>query len=356
MRTLFAWWGMAVLLVVSACGGGNTAVSLSAGNGVGVGNVAAGAGRIVALPADTANDVLNRLNDRGLAAGFRLGADRAIDLPLTVSDTNAALASDTRFFGSDQADWRLLRTASVNRDGVMAGHGIVGGNHLAWLWNGTPATRRAVPDGVSIAAVVGPSDTGSIAASVFDPATEEQQILLWQASGSRSSIYRSVGAKAGMSLFGMASNGWIGGVERDGILLTPKIYNGSWRALPIDVIECQCDAVALNTRGQVLMTPRGGLGGDPRGYLVSTRGITLLPRPDPGARYAGLNDLGDVAGTADSGPFVILDGVLHDLNTYAGSARFGWRLRTAVAINNQRQVLGIGDWQGQARWYRLDLR
>ncbi len=351
MRTLFVCLGTAALLSVAACGGGGTAINVSAGNAAG-----GGSRTIVALPASPATDTLNRLNDRGHASGFQPTADPAIDLPLTVSGANAALASDANFFGGDRPDWRLLRTASSNGEGVMAGHGIAGGVAFAWLWNGTPASRREVPAGYSIGAVAGPSDSGSLAASVFDPATEAQEVLLWQANGSRSSIFRVTGVKAGMSLFGMASNGWIGGVERDGILLTPKIYDGSWRALPIDVIECQCDAVALNARGQVLMTPRGGLGGDPRGYLVSTRGVTLLPRPDPGARYAGLNDLGDVVGTADSGPFVIIDGIVQDLNAYAGSASAGWRLRTAVSINNQRQVLGIGDWQGQSRWYRLALR
>lgn len=311
------------------------------------------AAMVVALPADPGATTLNRLNGRGHASGVQTTASEAIQRPVTVSPVGVALASNANFFGGDEGNWSQLRAASSNNGGMMAGHGIVGGTHLAWLWDGTPAVRLSVPGGYSITAVVGPSDTGSLAATTYNPATAEQEVLLWQPNGSRSSIYKIVPVKAGIFLFGMAGNGWIGGVERDGILMTPKIYDGSWRALPIDAIACQCDAVRINTRGQVLMTPRDDSG---RGYLVSAGGATLLPRPDPAARYADLNDLGDVVGTAAAGPFVILDGVVQELNAYAGSAALGWRFDTAVAINNQRQVLGVGQWQGQTRWYRLNLR
>lgn len=373
MKTTFLLHGMVWLaaLAMSACGGGGGGTSVMASSGGNTapppatgspGNTGSGtdgsggtgtAAMVVALPVSQSGTILDRLNGRGHASGYQPTATEAVQRPVTVSATGVALASNANFFGGDEGSWSLLRTASSNNGGMMAGHGIVNGTHLAWLWDGTPAVRLSVPAGYTINTVVGPSDTGSLAASTYNPATFEQEVLLWQPNGSRSSIYRIIPVKAGIFLFGMASNGLIGGVERDGILLTPKIYDGSWRPLPIDTGVCQCDAVRINARGQVLMTPRDDAA---RGYLVNTSGATLLPRPDPGARYADLNDLGDVVGTGSSGPFVILDGVVQELNAYAGSAALGWRFDTAVAINNQRQVLGVGQWQGQSRWYRLNLR
>lgn len=344
---------MVLLLLLSACGGSSTENSFAAGNSPGSAPVPA---RVLALPVGADTAVLTELSDGGLASGFRRGPSDAMHVPLTVSEAGEAVASAANFFGADQARWSLIRTAAINLDGVMAGHGVADGSHFAWRWDGRPAIRLSAPEGYTISETVGPSAIGSVAATAFDPATEMQEVLLWEPNGSRSSIFRTVPVKAGMSLFGMAGNGWIGGVERDGILLTPKIYDGFWRPLPIDLLECRCEPARLNVRGEVLMTPRRDLGGDPRGYLLSVRGVTLLPRPDPGASYQGLNDLGDVVGTADSGPFVILAGIVHELNAYSGAAQLGWHLRTAVAINNRRQVLGLGEWQGQLRWYRLDLR
>jgi hypothetical protein len=350
--TLFLRWMMVLAALTISIYGGNGGGSLVYAASGGTGTTA----MVVALPVSHNAAILNRLNDRGHASGYQPTRVEAIQRPITVSATGAARASNANFFGGDEGRWSLLRTASSNNGGMMAGYGIVNGNHLAWLWNGTPAVRLPVPSGSSIDTVVGPSDTGSLAASTYNPATFEQEILLWQPNGSRSSIYRIIPVKAGIFLFGMASNGWIGGVARDGPMLTPKIYDGTWRPLPIDAGTCQCDAVRINARGQVLMTPRDDAAGMARGYLVTTNGSTLLPRPDPGARYQDLNDLGDVVGNADSGPFVILDGIVHELNAYAGSAALGWRFTTVVAINNQRQVLGVGQWQGQTRWYRLNLR
>lgn len=350
---LFQGMVLLVMLSITGCGGGGggegQSVTLSSdSNGSGTTTAA----MVIALPVSQSTTVLNRLNNRGHASGYQAASDR-IQLPVTVSATGTALASNANFFDGDQNNWSDLHAASSNNGGKMAGHGVVAGTHLAWLWDGTPAVRLSVPVGHTISTVVGPSDSGSLAASTYNTATYEQEVLLWQPNGSRSSIYRIIPVKAGIFLFGMASNGWIGGVERDGPMLTPKIYDGSWRPLPIDTGTCQCDAVRLNARGQVLLTPRADTG---RGYLATYGGATLLPRPDPAARYADLNDLGDVVGNSGSGPFVILDGIAHELNAYTGSAALGWRFDTAVAINNQRQVLGVGQWQGQTRWYRLSLR
>ncbi len=311
---------------------------------------------VTALPVSYSGTLLDHLGDAGRATGQRLANGGGFRLPLSVAPSEVMVASERNFFGSDRRAWALLSTTSANRRGVVGGHAVISGRHVAWTWSGTPAIRYAVPAGYTIKTVVGPSDDGDIAADTYNPATYEQEILLWQANGSRSSLYRIVPVKAGMQLFGMASNGIVGTIERDGILLTPRLYDGQWHALPFDYLNCQCEARRVNARGQVLISPLPDLGGNPYGYLVTRSGATLLPRADPHTRYADLNDLGDVVGNSGGRPIVILDGVLHDLNAYANSAATGWQFLTAVAINGRRQVLGAGIWQGQTRWYRLNLR
>lgn len=316
----------------------------------------ASAAMVTALPLSYTGTLLDHLSDPGRATGIRLANASGLALPVSVSPADVVMASERNFFGNDRRRWTLLRTTSANPLGVLGGHAVVSGRHIAWSWNGTPAIRYAVPAGYTIKTVVGPSDDGILVADTYNPATYEQEILSWQTNGGRTSLYRIVQVKSGLQLFGMASNGLIGAIERDGILLTPKLYDGQWHALPFDYINCHCEARRVNARGQVLMSPLPDLGGDPYGYLVTRARASLLPRADPNTTYADLNDLGDVVGNSGGRPIVILDGVLHDLNAYADSGAAGWQFLSAVAINGRRQVLGAGLWQGQTRWYRLNLR
>lgn len=315
-----------------------------------------GVAMVVALPLPYTGTVLNRLADNGRASGIELAPAGALALPLSVSPTDMLLATERNFFGRDRRAWTLLRTASSNSRGLLAGHGVVGGRHLAWTWDGRPAQRRFVPAGYEIKAVVGPADDGSLAAEVYNRVNFAQEILSWQPGGSSARLYRNVQPKAGMQLIGIASNGLIAAIERDGILLTPKIYNGQWYPLPFDYLHCSCEARRVNARGQILMSPLPERGGNPHGYLVSRSGATLLPHAGSDTTYEDLNDLGDVVGNAGGRPIVILDGVLHDLNSYAGNSAGGWQFLSAIAINARRQILGAGLWQGQVRWYRLNLR
>lgn len=314
---------------------------------------------VVALPlptTTTAPTVLQRLGNNGRATGVQLGTAGSLALPLSVSPADVVIASERNFFGGDRRRWSALSFASASNDGMLAGHGIVNGRALAWTWTGTLAVRHAAPAGTEIRSVVGPSDQGMFAVDLYVHATSERQIQSWQASGSRSLLYRNVQAKAGMQLFGMASNGLIGGIERDGLLLTLKLYDEQWRTLPFDYLACRCEARRVNARGQVLLSPLPDRGNAPYGYLVSRSGATLLPRVDPHTQYADLNNLGDVVGHGGGLPIVIFDGVLHDLNVYTDSGSTGWQFLTAVAINDHRQIIGTDLWRGQMRWYRLDLR
>ena len=314
------------------------------------------ASMIVALPLSYDGNLLERLADGSRAYGIRQATAGSLALPWRVTPSAAVLASERNFFGGDRRAWTALQVAGANNAGLLGGYGIVGGRHLAWTWDGRPVVRRMLPAGVEIVAAAGPADDGSLAADTYAAAAYAQEILLWQANGSVALLYRNVQAKRGMRLFGMAGNGVLGAITRDGILLTVALYDGQWRTLPFDYLNCRCEALRVNARGQVLLTPQAGQGADAQGYLLSRSGATLLPRADPPTRYTDLNDLGDVTGDGGGRPFVILDGVLHDLNAYAGVAGAGWQLLSAVAINRQRQVLGAGLWQGRPRWYLLSLR
>lgn len=311
---------------------------------------------VIALPLSYTGTVLDRLADNGRASGFQLAGHGQLPLPLSASPVDVVMASDRNFFDNDRLQWTQLATASSNSHGLLAGHGVAAGEAFVWTWDGTPALRYPVPAGFRIQSVVGPSDDGSVVADIDQPDTNEQQILLWQRNGSRSLLYRNMRAKAGMQLFGIASNGIVGAIERDGLLLTPRLYDGLWHTLPFDYLNCGCEARRVNARGEVLMSPLPDRGGDPQGYLVSRGGATLLPRAAPDTTYTDLNDLGDVIGQSGGRPVMILDGVLHDLNAYAGDGAAGWQFLTATAISGRRQILGAGLWQGQTRWYRLNLR
>ncbi len=317
---------------------------------------AAAATMIVALPVSHDGNVLDLLADGPRAYGLRNAPAGGLALPWRVTPSAAVLASERNFFGGDRRAWTALHTAGANNAGMLGGHGVASGRHLAWTWDGRPVARRLLPAGVEISAVVGPADNGSLAADTYVPATNAQEILQWQANGSVALLYRNVQPKRGMRLFGMASNGVIGAIVRDGILLTVTLYDGQWRTLPFDYFNCRCEALRVNALGQVLLSPQPGQGSDAQGYLLSRSGATLLPRAGQPTRYTDLNDLGDVIGDAGGRPFVILDGVLHDLNAYTNVAGAGWQLLSALAINRQRQVLGAGLWQGRRRWYLLSLR
>lgn len=316
------------------------------------------AAKVDALPVTTDHTVLDHLSDLGRASGYQYLFTPADSLhtPVSVAPGDAGIASQANFFGGDQASWTLLRTASSNNSALMAGYGVVDQQQVVWTWDGNPVTRYAPPAGTVVERVLGPADDGSFAVDTYNTASVVQDIALWRPDGSKTSIYSITPVKAGMALVGMASNGLIGGVERDGYLLTPKIYDGQWKALGFDYNNCYCEATRVNASGQMLMTPRFDLDPDARGYLAGIGYASVLPRLTVDTRYADLNDRGDIVGTAGSTAIVILDGQLHDLNDYADSASLGWHFDSAVAINNLRQILGLGTWQGQQRWYLLTLK
>ncbi len=314
--------------------------------------------RVDTLPITTEHTVLDHLSDSGRASGYQFlfTPDDALHLPVSVAPGDTGIATEASFFGHTPTDWTRLRTGSANNSGLISGYGILNQQPVVWTWSGHPVTPYALPAEVWVEKVIGPADDGSFAVDSYNSSTVKQQILLWRPEGSYSSIYEITPIKAGMTLVGMASNGLIGAVERDGYLLTPKIYDGQWKSLSFDYPQCACEARRVNAEGQMLMSPRFDLDSDARGYLVGSGHASVLPRLGPDTTYADLNDAGDIVGRSGNTAIIIVNGLLYDLNTYADSAALGWHFNSAVAINKHRQIIGLGTRQGQQRWYLLTLK
>lgn len=100
--------------------------------------------------------------------------------------------------------------------------------------------------------------------------------------------------------------------------------------------------------------------GDPAyGLLVSSTGITRLPL----GNHWGLNNAGEIVGALSSSSddpyprgFWLVNGQMRDLNDYTQAALFGWRFGLAKFINNRKQIVGTGMFNGQERWYLLTLK
>jgi hypothetical protein len=359
---------MAALLALAGCGGeGSTALfSGLARSGSPPGqdpcphaeSCSSARARVDTLPITSEHTVLDRLSDSGRASGYHylFTPDDAQHLPVSVAAGDTGIASEASFFGNDPTQWTRLRTGSANNSGLISGYGIVNQQPVVWTWSGHPVIPNVLPADTWVEKVIGPADDGSFVVDSYNGSTVKQQILLWRPEGSYSSIYQITPIKAGMTLVGMASNGLIGAVERDGYLLTPKIYDGQWKSLSFDYTQCACEAVRVNAEGQMLMSPRFDLDPDARGYLIGSGHATVLPRLGLNTTYADLNNAGDIVGHSGNTAIIIINGLLHDLNTYADSAALGWHFNSAVAINNRRQIVGLGTRQGQQRWYLLTLK
>src|SRR5262249_25532480 len=80
---------------------------------------------------------------------------------------------------------------------------------------------------------------------------------------------------------------------------------------------------------------------------------------DLSSRAADINDRGQVVGRSanqlgQGRAFLWEGGVMTDLNTLLPPDS-GWVLQYAFGINNNGQVTGLGDYQGEMRAYLLDL-
>ncbi len=122
---------------------------------------------------------------------------------------------------------------------------------------------------------------------------------------------------------------------------------------------CGCSIRSVNDRGQVLIdvqNPRSAGGGttfDPAyGLLVSSTGITRLPL----GNYHGLNNAGEVVGGTGTSATWLVNGQIRDLNEYTNAASFGWRFGLAKFINNRKQIVGTGMFNGQERWFLMTLK
>ncbi len=315
---------------------------------------------IIALPMPAGSLSVSALADKGHAGGQVDG------IPFTVSERNAAVANaDTFYTGESTSIW-TTQVGGMSADGVLAGAAKVGTRTFGWTWNGAAITKFEPPAGFAVDTVVGPSNDGRIAANLR-PETGQVKAMIY-GGGAPTDIPTLVplinGERPFQLVQAMSGNGTVLGITKTEFTGWERIFTfsaGTLRDLG-QVIDCNCSLVTVNDNGYVLGAPRK-MGS--YGVLFNGTDRILIGAPKTGNFNVNVfdsNDRNDVVGSywsvdsGDSRPLVFIGGQSYDLNEYTQAARLGWTLQTAVRINNNRQVLGEGIFEGQRRWYRLSLR
>ena len=317
---------------------------------------------MVALPMPAGALTMTALADKGHAGGQANGA------PFTVSERNAAVANtDTFYTGESTTRW-TTQVGGMNADGVLAGAAFIeGGRTFAWTWNGASLSKFEPPSGYRVESVGGLSDDGRIAVNLRQGVEVPKAVIY--SGGTPTDIPTLVpalddGSRPYQTAWAMSGNGTVMGltyVQRTGPEHIFTYADGMLRDLG-STSDCNCSPVTVNNLGYVLATPRKV---GPSGLLLN--GIDRLLVYPPGSGNANVNlndsnDRNDVVGNywpldgSGGRPFIFMGGQSYDLNDYTQAARLGWTLTTAALINNNRQIVGTGSYQGQVRWYRLTLR
>ncbi len=317
---------------------------------------------IVALPMPAGQLSLSALADKGHAGGQVDGR------PFTVSERNAAVANADNFYTGESTTAWTTQVGGMNADGVLAGSAAIGTSRtFGWTWNGAAITKFEPPAGFSIDSVVGPSNDGRIAANLRSETAQMKAVIY--GGGAPIDIPTLVPVTDGPRPFtmvqAMSGNGTIAGITRRELLGWEHIFtfsSGAMRDLG-RLTDCNCNLVTVNDNGYVLGAPRK-MG--PFGMLFNGTDRIQIGAPRSGNYNVNVfdsNDRNDVVGSywlpddgSTSRPLVFLGGQSYDLNDYTQASRLGWTLNTASRINNNRQILGEGTYQGQTRWYRLSLR
>ncbi len=315
---------------------------------------------MVALPMPTGTLSVLALADKGHAGGQVNGT------PFTVSERNAAVANADTFYSGESTTTWTTQVGGMNADGVLAGSATVGTRTFGWSWNGAAITKFEPPAGFAIENVVGPSNDGRIAANLR-PTSGQMKAVIY-GGGAPTDIPTLVPLVNGERPFqlvqAMSGNGTVMGITKTEFTGWERIFTFSAGALRDlgQVIDCNCTLVTVNDNGYVLGAPRK-MG--PSGVLFNGVDRILIGAPRAGNYNVNVfdsNDRNDVVGSywavdsSDSRPLVFLGGQSYDLNEYTQADKLGWTLQTATRINNNRQILGEGTFQGQRRWYRLTLR
>jgi probable HAF family extracellular repeat protein len=113
-------------------------------------------------------------------------------------------------------------------------------------------------------------------------------------------------------------------------------------------------AYDINNNGQVvgMATLPGSV---QRAFLYSNGSMINLGTLSGDSQAHGINDSGQVVGATADGlaAFLYSNGSMQDLNTLAGAAATGWQLQSALDINNNGQIVGLGSYGGQTHAYLL---
>lgn len=325
---------------------------------------------VVAYPQPTDGMRLVDLNDNGHAAGT--AGPYVYGLPMSVSINNHHVATADNF--GDLSPWTSV--GGNNSAGVVAGATAQSerGARVAWIWDGARRTALPLPNDVnkSVLWTGGIDDNGRVAVQLYDGT---------RLGGAYIAAIGIVGNNGNYQfmpqVIGAGESTYVGRITNSGIVvgwaeLAPtasRIFlwrpDGSVTTIAdINLLTCSCQAGAANNRGELIVVfddriLRGTVAGQPPAYaeLVASGRHTRLPALDGSSHeYLSLNDQGDMVGNYGSGTFVVLGGRLHDLNVYTNSAALGWRFETASLINNRRQVIGKGTFNGHQRWYLLTLK
>lgn len=306
--------------------------------------------------------LVTALADKGHAGG-QVGGK-----PFTVSERNAAVANTYTFYTGESTTSWTTQVGGMNADGVLAGAAFLdSGRTFAWTWNGASISKFEPPASYRVESVGGLSDDGRIAVNLRQGVAVPKAVIY--SGGTPTDIPTLVpalddGSRPYQVAWTMSGNGTVMGLTYVQRTEPEHIFtysDGTLRDLG-STSECNCTPVTVNNLGYVLATPRkvGTFGL----LLNGVDRITVNP-PDAETAYVNLNDSNDrndVVGSYSpvdgSGPkpFIFMGGQSYDLNAYTQAARLGWTLTTAALINNNRQIVGTGTYQGQTRWYRLTLR
>lgn len=302
------------------------------------------------------------LADKGHAGG-QVGGK-----PFTVSERNAAIANaDTFYTGESTTRW-TTQVGGMNADGVLAGAAFLdSGRTFAWTWNGAAISKFEPPAGYRVDGVGGLSGDGRVVVNLRQGIGVPKAVIY---SGSTPTDIPTLvpalddGSRPYQVAWSVSGNGTVMGLTYVQRTEPEHIFTyseGTLRDLG-STIDCNCSPVAVNNLGYVLATPRkvGAFG-------LLLNGIDRIVVNPPGAVNANVsvtdsNDRNDVVGSyapvdgSGARPFIFMGGQSYDLNAYTQAARLGWTLTTAAFINNNRQIVGMGSYQGQARWYRLTLQ
>lgn len=232
---------------------------------------------------------------------------------------------------------------AINDDGLAVGFfpGSLSGVSQAATWTNGIVAPLALPAGAGSTAAVAVNQHG-VVVGYGSFATTGQQAILWDANG-QPTVLGTPGDFAGAAARAIDDNGVVTGTAlkagSGGFFSEAHIVrwtNGQFA----DLGAVDCTMRGANAAGQVLCNGAGPGGLQPFVYSSGISDFLGIPLGASGAAAQGINDSGEVVGTAFmAGSQAVLwqNGIPTDLNTLIDSLS-GWSLTSAGAINNDGQI------------------